>query len=151
MAPGQSQIMPNYLRLQFKESAERSRRKKLAALGDLEGANQVKKSGLAKGSILHLARARDEVYASRRIRYMGGGGGGGGLSMWEGGGEEEAEDLEMLMGRREKDRQMRWRNLKIAAPSMRQTVKSNELEVRGVLGRGRGAVREERKLSGTIR
>mmetsp|Transcript_33468 Transcript_33468/g.105432 ORF Transcript_33468/g.105432 Transcript_33468/m.105432 type:complete len:941 (-) Transcript_33468:53-2875(-) len=147
VAPGQAQIMPNYLRLQFRESAERSRRKKLAALGDLEGARQVRKSELARGSILHLARARDEVYTSRGMRKVG----GGGLPMWDQvmEDEEEVEDLEAIMGRREKDRQMRWRKLKIGAPSMSQTVKSRELDV---LRKGRGSERKEAsRLIRTIR
>jgi hypothetical protein len=65
IAPGQAQIMPTYLRLQYREQAASRQELKLRELEDYEAAAHVRKTRLG-GSLLDLARARHQDYSLGR-------------------------------------------------------------------------------------
>jgi len=69
MAPGQAQIMPTYLRLQYREQAAARQELRLKEFEDHEGAAQVRKAGVG-GSLLDLSRMRHRDYAMGRSKML---------------------------------------------------------------------------------
>lgn len=65
IAPGQAQIMPTYLRLQYREHATARQELKLREFEDFAAAAHVRKTRVG-GSLLDLARARHQDYSMGR-------------------------------------------------------------------------------------
>lgn len=109
IAPGQSQIMPSYLRLQYREEATKRKVLHLASIGDMEAAAKVKKKNRLGGKLLDLARARDEQYTAGKVqvhRDLG-------RVEWqeESEDEEEAMGLDMLLETKRQQHHQRFGNL----------------------------------------